>query len=89
MSRILRDNIDAAPYVGERKVVGKLKLNKDAEYLDCFFNGKPNCEQIKNVTRGKTYDVVSVKGYGDCEDVTFIDDIGELQTLGSFFFDEI
>ena len=44
---------------------------------------------IAGVTRGKIYEVVSVEGFGDGEDVTFIDDHGHLQCLGDFFFEEV
>lgn len=44
---------------------------------------------ITGVTRGKIYEVVSVEGFGDGEDVTFIDDNGNLQCLGDFFFEEV
>ena len=85
---VLRQNIDSNPYTGERKVKGQLRLSTK-EWLDQFFNGTPNCSQVTGVTRGKIYDVISVEGFGDCEDVTFIDDNGEDQTLGDFFFEEI
>ncbi len=85
---VLRENIDSSPYTGERKVKGKLRLSTK-EWLDNFFNGTPNWEQVTGVTRGKIYDVVSVEGFGDGEDVTFINDNGEEQTLGSFFFEKV
>ena len=87
---VLRENIDANPYVGKRNVRGKyLKIKENAEYLDKFFNGTPNCEQISNVTRGKVYEVIAIEGFGDAEDVTFIDDKGNKQTLADWFFEEV
>ena len=79
---IITPNIDASPYTGIRNVKGKVrvKTHNDAPWLDNFFTG---------ITRGKTYDVISVEGFGDVEDITIIDDNGTKQTLGDFFFDEI
>ena len=88
MSKILKDNIDDHPYTGIREVTGKLRV-KTASWLDGHFNGSINCEQVRNITRGKIYDVVRVEGLGDCEDVTIIDDSGNEQTLADFFFEEI
>lgn len=88
---IITPNIDSSPYIGVRNVQGKVrvKTHDDAPWLDNFFNGKENCDQITGITRGKTYDVISVEGFGDVEDITIIDDNGTKQTLGDFFFDEI
>lgn len=88
---IITENIDAHPYTGTRNVKGKLrvKTHEDAPYLDNFFNGHPNVEQIQNITRGKEYEVIKVEGFGDGEDITIIDDAGEEQELGDFFFEEI
>lgn len=88
---IITPNIDASPYTGVRNVKGKVrvKTHNDAPWLDNFFNGKENCDQITGITRGKTYDVISVEGFDDVEDITIIDDNGTKQTLGDFFFDEI
>lgn len=88
ISKILKDNIDTSPYTGVRNVTGKLRV-KTANWLDGHFNGSINCEQVRNITRGKIYDVVRVEGLGDCEDVTIIDDSGNEQTLADFFFEEI
>ena len=68
---MLRENIDSNPYTGVRNVKGKLRLRTDS-FLDNFFNGNKDTEQIENVTRGKVYDVVRIEGFGDCEDVTII-----------------
>ena len=85
---ILTQNIDQNPYTGKRNITGQLRLST-AKWLDGYFNNSPNYDQVINVTRGKIYDIVNAKGYGDVEDITFIDDVGQLQTLGSFFFEEI
>lgn len=85
---VLTQNIDNQPYTGIRKVQGKLKLSTKP-WLDCYFDGTSNCDQVKNVTRGKIYDVIAIEGFGDAEDVTFIDDTGNTQTLGDFFFEEL
>ena len=85
---ILSENIDANPYVGERKVVGQLRAST-AEWLDGYFNGAPNYDQVKGITRGKIYDVIKVIGLGDVEDVVVIDDNREEHKLGSFFFEKV
>ena len=86
---ILKRNIDSNPYTGIRQVEGYLKVKDKGSCLDEFFNNTPNCEQIKNITQGKIYKVVSVEGLGDVEDVSIIDDVGNIQTLGDFFFEEV
>lgn len=86
MCKILTDNIDDHPYTGVRNVKGRLRI-KTSSWLNKYFNGSINCEQVRNITRGKVYDVVRVEGLGDCEDVTIIDDTGELITLADFFFE--
>lgn len=85
---VLRQNIDSNPYTGERKVKGQLRASTK-EWLNPFFDGTPNYSQVTGITRGKIYDVISVEGFGDCEDITFINDNGEEETLGDFFFEEI
>lgn len=54
---IITPNIDASPYTGVRNVKGKVrvKTHNDAPWLDNFFNGKENCDQITGITRGKTH----------------------------------
>lgn len=86
--KVLTQNIDTNPYVGTHKIQGQLKLSTKT-WLDNYFNGTPNYDQVTGVTRGKIYNVISTTGYGDVEDITFINDHNELQTLGSFFFEEI
>ena len=85
---VLTQNIDCCPYTGTREVKGKLRVST-AAHLDKYFDGSDNVEQVENVTRGNIYDVVRVVGFGDCEDVVFIDDLGQEQTLGDFFFEEV
>lgn len=87
---VLRENIDANPYTGKRSVSGKyLRVKENAEWLDKFFDGTPNTEQVEGVTRGKVYEVVAIEGFGDCEDITIIDDNGNKQELADFFFEEV
>lgn len=88
---VITKNIDSRPYVGVRMAKGKVrvKTSEEAPWLDKYFNGTPNCSQVTEVTRGKVYDVVSVEGFGDCEDITLIDDNGEETELADFFFDEV
>ena len=88
---IITPNIDETPYVGVRNVVGKVrvKTHEEASWLDNFFNGTENYDQVTNITRGKTYDAIRVEGYGDVEDITVIDDNNEETTLMSAFFTEI
>lgn len=86
---VLRESIDANPYTGKRNVSGQyLRLRTD-QWLDKFFDGTPNVEQVEGVTRGKIYAVVAIEGFGDCEDVTIIDDNGNEIELGDFFFEEV
>ena len=85
---ILRENIDVYPYTGKRTIsAGYLKVKENAEWLNGFFDGTPCYKQVIGVTRGKIYEVVAIEGHGDCEDVTIIDDNGNEQILGDFFFE--
>ncbi len=88
---VITKNIDSCPYTGTRTVQGKVraKTSEEAPHLDNFFNGTPNWDLVTGATRGKVYDVVKVEGFGDCEDITFIDDNGEEQTLADYFFTEV
>lgn len=86
---VLRENIDANPYTGKRSINGEyLKVKENAEWLNGFFDGSPMYKQVIGITRGKVYEVVAIEGHGDCEDVTIIDDNGNEQILGDFFFEE-
>lgn len=88
---VLCKNIDCCPYTGKRVVKENsyLRIKKDAEWLDCYFDGTPNCVQVTGVTRGRVYRVTAIEGFGDCEDVFFINDHGEEQELADFFFEEV
>lgn len=88
---IITENIDEMPYTGVRKVRGKIRVKPatpEHAWLDNYFTGDEGYTKVENVTRGKEYEVVKVEGYGDVEDITIINDIGEECTLGSFFFEE-
>lgn len=87
-NNILSVNLDKQPYTGEIAIKGKLRI-KNVSYLKGFFDGSKGYEQVKNVTMGKVYNVVKKEGFGDGEDITFINDIGEEQTLGDYFFEEV
>lgn len=86
--KIITENIDSCSYTGIRNVNGKvrLKTHDEASWLDKFFDGSFGVKQLNGVTRGKVYETVRVEGLGDCEDITIIDDNGNEQTLGDFFF---
>ena len=87
---VMRENIDANPYVGKHKVSGKyVRVKENADWLNGFFDGTPYYEQVVGVTRGKIYEVVAIEGHGDCEDITIIDDNDNEHTLGDFFFEEV
>ena len=86
---VLRENIDANPYTGKRDVSGKYLRLSNSEHLTHFFDGTPNAEQVTGVTIGKVYEVVAIEGFGDCEDVTIIDDNGNELILADFFFEEV
>ena len=88
---IITENIDAHPYTGTRQVKGRIRIKteQEAPYLNGYFNGNPRYEQITGITRGKIYDVIKVEGYGDCEDITIIDDNNKEQRLGQFFFEKV
>ena len=72
-----------------RTVNGKYLRLSTKESLNHFFDGTPTVEQVEGVTRGKVYEVIAIEGFGDCEDVTFIDDNGNKQELADFFFEEV
>ena len=88
---VLTKNIDRYPYTGIRNVKGKVrvKTSEEAPWLNCYFDKNSDAEQVEGVTRGKIYDVVSVEGFGDCEDITIINDNGEEYKLADFFFEEV
>lgn len=83
--------ISAYPYTGIRNVKGKVraKTSEEAPWLDCYFDKNSNADHVEGITRGKIYDAIRVEGFGDCEDVTIINDNGEEQELADFFFEEV
>lgn len=85
---VITEDIDSRPYTGIRNVTGKVrvKTHEEAPWLDSFFDGAPNTEQVLGITRGNVYDVLRVEGFGDCEDIIIIDDYGKEQSFGDFFF---
>lgn len=85
---ILMKSIDAHPYTGKRNIKGQLRLSTKP-WLDNYFNGTPDWDQVTGVTRGKIYEVIGIEGFGDCEDVIFINDNGNSQRLADFFFEEV
>lgn len=88
MSNIITKNIDCCPYTGVRNVKGYVKV-REASHVNVFFNGTPNYDQITTIRQGVIYPVVKVEGFGDCEDVTIINDNGEEESFADFFFDEV
>lgn len=86
--RVLTKDIDEYPYTGVRETTGKVRISSNKR-IDKFFDGSPEHKQITGVTRGKIYDAVRVEGFGDCEDVTIIDDDGNELTLADYFFEEV
>lgn len=88
---VITQNIDSHPYTGTRKVIGKVrvKTSEEASWLNGFFDGSPDYSQVTGLTRGKVYDVVKVEGFGDCEDITIVDDFGKERSFGDFFFTEV
>lgn len=81
-------NTDRYPFTGKRKVnIPAIASNK--EWLYKYFDGTEKVQQVSGITRGKSYVIIEVWGYGDVFDVTFINDDGVQQTLGSFFFEDI
>ena len=88
---VMMKSIDSCPYTGVRDVRGKVrvKTSDEAWWLDKYFERVPDCERVEGITRGRVYEVVRVEGFGDCEDITIIDDNGEELTLADFFFAEV
>lgn len=79
---------DKRPFTGKRSVDIPVTLS-DKEWIKGYFDGSKDYDQITGVSKGKVYTIIEVEGYGDVFDVTFVDDNGELQTLASFFFEDI
>lgn len=87
-TKVLTSNIESRPYTGKKYISGRLRVS-EAAWLDKYFDSESDAEHVTNVTRGKIYDVIALEGFGDCEDVLFRDDIGEMQRLADFFFEEV
>lgn len=73
---ILTKDIDAHPHSGIRCVgyLGELEAAETDSNL--------------HITKGKKYKVLAVQGYGDVEDVIFVDDDGDVARACDFFFVE-
>lgn len=80
-------DLDSRPFTGERKVDFKAKIS-EKEFLNGYFNGTPNYDQVKDVTRGKVYDIYKVEGFGDMASFYFINDAGKEDCLCDFFFEK-
>lgn len=73
---ILTKDIDGHPHTGIRcNFLGELVAVLDNE--------------SRGVTKGKQYKIIAVQGYGDVEDVIFINDMGNIARAGDWFFKEI
>lgn len=80
-------DLDSHPFTGERKVDFKAKIS-EKEFLNGYFDGTPNYDQVKDVTRGKVYDIYKVEGFGDMASFYFINDAGKEDCLCDFFFEK-
>ena len=81
-------NTDKYPFTGKRKVNIPAIVSNE-EWQEGDFDGSEDYDQVTWVTRDKEYTIIEVEGFGDVFDVTFANDNGELQTLGSFLFKDI
>lgn len=74
---ILTKNIDAYPYSGIRCAgyLGELIANQSSQDV--------------GITEGKKYKVIAIQGYGDVEDVIFVNDKGDIQRAADFHFNDI
>lgn len=79
--------LDEHPFTGMRNVDFDAKIST-SEHISKFFNGTKNFEQVRNVTQGKVYHIFKVEGMGDVSEWHFINDIGQEETLGSYFFEK-
>lgn len=89
--KYMKKNLDKYPYTGVRNAETKVRVrtSEEAPWLDGYFNGAQDCEQVSNITRGKVYNVIKTIGYGDCESFVVINDVGEEYVLCDFFFETI
>ena len=79
---------NSIPFTGRRKV-NILAIASCKECLNEYYTGVENVEQVIGVTRGEQYLITEVKGFGDVFDVIFVNDNGKLETLSSFFFEDL
>ena len=77
--------LDKHPFTGMRNVDFDAKIST-SEHISKFFNGTKNFEQVRNVTQGKVYHIFKVEGMGDVAEWYFINDIGQEDVLGDYFF---
>lgn len=54
-------DLDSHPFTGERKVDFKAKIS-EKEFLNGYFDGTPNYDQVKDVTRGKYMTFTRLRG---------------------------
>lgn len=89
--KYIERNLDRYPYTGVRTAEMKVRVrtSEEAPWLDSYFNGAQDYEQVAGITRGKVYNVVRTIGYGDCESHVVINDVGEEYALCDFFFETI
>lgn len=80
------NNMDKHPATGNVNTDFYARLSTKS-YLDGFFKGDKNYEQVTGVTRGKIYHIHAVELIGDAVDVRFIDDNGEERRLAINFFE--
>lgn len=73
---VLTKNIDAYPHSGIRCAgyIGELTASQSSEEV--------------GITEGKKYKVIAIQGYGDVEDVIFVNDKGDIERAADFHFKE-
>lgn len=54
-------DLDSHPFTGERKVDFKAKIS-EKEFLNGYFDGTPNYDQVKDVTREKYMTFTRLRG---------------------------
>jgi len=94
MFRRLRDvpdclgNFDGVDYEADIKVriTTYPKLRRDVENM---LNGVEGFEKVDTVSLDKEYQVIKITSYGDPFDVTIINDKGEEERFGEWFFEDV